>query len=148
MKTSSRGFSLIELMIVIAIVGILAAVAVPSYQNYIRKAKTANLLATIQGGQLAIEDYVLNTGDTGCYNIPQPTSVPAGLQNFWLGYQGTCYSMAVGDFPDYGHLFQLWYAASFSSDGAISWQCYYWKWPVGEDVSYAPNGCINDQVNR
>ena len=40
-KTKYRGFTLIELMIVVAVVGILAAVAYPSYQEYVRKAKRA-----------------------------------------------------------------------------------------------------------
>jgi len=43
MKTRDKGFSLIELMIVIAIIGILAAVAVPSYQSYVQKSHFAEI---------------------------------------------------------------------------------------------------------
>jgi type IV pilus assembly protein PilA len=59
-KTASRqgGFTLIELMIVIAIIAILAAIAMPQYQNYVAKAKTGAALAELAPGKIGVETSV------------------------------------------------------------------------------------------
>ena len=58
MKKNMQGFTLIELMIVVAIIGILAAIALPAYRDYTSKSKIANAVASIAGDKIKVaENY-------------------------------------------------------------------------------------------
>ncbi|EMT6713656.1 pilin [Neisseria gonorrhoeae] len=80
MNTLQKGFTLIELMIVIAIVGILAAVALPAYQDYTARAQVSEAILLAEGQKSAVTEYYLNHGEWPKDNTsagvasPPPTS--------------------------------------------------------------------------
>jgi type IV pilus assembly protein PilA len=63
LKQVQKGFTLIELMIVIAIIGILAAIAIPAYQNYTIRSQITEGLTLGDGWKTAIAEYYANTGN-------------------------------------------------------------------------------------
>jgi type IV pilus assembly protein PilA len=70
-----KGFTLIELMIVVAIIAVLAAIAIPAYQNYVAKTQVTAALAEIAPGKVGVES-ALATG-----NAPLVTATYVGLVN-------------------------------------------------------------------
>ncbi len=73
-KQAQKGFTLIELMIVIAIIGILAAVALPAYQDYTIRAKMSEPIALLGEGKTNVTEYFIAN------NILPPTTAAAGIR--------------------------------------------------------------------
>ncbi len=62
MKQLQKGFTLIELMIVVAIIGILAAVAIPAYQDYIARAQVGEAVNLLAGGKTPLAEFYADKG--------------------------------------------------------------------------------------
>ncbi len=75
MKIKQQGFTLIELMIVVAIIGILASIAIPSYQDYTIRAQISEGLVLSGGAKLALVEHYMRSGDWPNNNVK------AGLAN-------------------------------------------------------------------
>ena len=73
---TQKGFTLIELMIVVAIIGILAAIAIPAYQNYVAKSQVSVGLADISGGKTNTE-LKLSEGITTAIALPADVGIPS-----------------------------------------------------------------------
>ncbi|HSS71594.1 MAG TPA: pilin [Casimicrobiaceae bacterium] len=80
MKRLQQGFTLIELMIVVAIVGILAAIALPAYQDYVVRSKMSELEAAIAACKTSVAEY------TATKNGPPTDNTAAGCSNVTTQY--------------------------------------------------------------
>ncbi|WP_122082150.1 pilin [Vibrio coralliirubri] len=85
-RTNQKGFTLIELMIVVAVIGVLSAIAIPQYQKYVAKAEVASALATMTGIKTNVEAFAVENGefpDGSSTNQTEadlgvPSSIPSG----------------------------------------------------------------------
>jgi len=86
MKKSQQGFTLIELMIVVAIIGILAAVAIPAYSTYTKKAKFSEIILAAEGKKASVEtcfrDFGTGTTVTGCTNATNGIPASTGASGY------------------------------------------------------------------
>lgn len=138
-----KGFSLIELMIVIAIIGILSSVAIPSYQRYVLKAKLVNFMTMAEAGKLPISEYVSLSGDSNCASMQGTDVTPPANTDithmYYGGWPTSCVTYAsTDDFNNTGNFFAL----GFQTTDGESWSCVYSYTGTLSDVSdIVPNGC-------
>ena len=107
MKSMQKGFTLIELMIVIAIIGILAAVAIPQYQNYIARSEVQVSVSDLRGAMMATEDYVARYGQ-----------ITSSMET----YTGFDFDITSSNTAKYTIAAPSYTAASASSGGAIAYK--------------------------
>ncbi|WP_082693530.1 MULTISPECIES: pilin [Aquitalea] len=122
----NNGFTLIELMIVVAIIGILAAIAIPAYQDYTLRAKVAEGLSFADHAKTSVSEYYTSMGGWPANNASAglPTSLPGNYVSdvqisisSGVSIVNVSFASAVAS----GLVLTLTPAAS--SQGSIVWAC-------------------------
>ncbi|HEZ6799707.1 TPA: pilin [Neisseria meningitidis] len=144
MNTLQKGFTLIELMIVIAIVGILAAVALPAYQDYTARAQVSEAILLAEGQKSAVTEYYLNhgiwPGDNSSAGVASSSTIKGKyVQSVTVANGVITAQMASSGVNNEikGKKLSLW---AKRQDGSVKWFC-------GQPVTRAaPAGTNNDEV--
>ncbi|HFC7793856.1 TPA: pilin [Neisseria meningitidis] len=146
MNTLQKGFTLIELMIVIAIVGILAAVALPAYQDYTARAQVSEAILLAEGQKSAVTEYYLNHGEWPANNSSAGVASASDIKGKYVEkvevkngvVTATMLSSGVNK-EIQGKKLSLW---AKRQDGSVKWFC---GQPVTRDATTNNN---DDAVNK
>ena len=141
-----QGFTLIELMIVVAIIGILAAIAIPAYQDYTIRAQVSEGLSLSAGAKAAVSEYYQDQGDMPANNADAGLSAAANIQGKYVesvtvGANGVLTVLYRNAAPTNNNIRAATLTMTPTDNaGSISWACQGGNILGGED-KWLPAAC-------
>ena len=136
MRAIQKGFTLIELMIVVAIIGILAAVALPAYQDYTIRAKASELILAASGFRTAIsESFQTNPGNSASMGVGLTVNVVGKISGGSVTDAGVVTVQGSTATTSTGAAITITMSPTTSSGGVLTWSC------VGTPSKYLPATC-------
>jgi len=145
MKNMQKGFTLIELMIVVAIIAILAAIAIPAYQDYLIRSQVSEGAVLADGAKTAMAEFYSNTGHFPTVNASAGLATAASIKGQYVSsvdvattigkitaaYGGAKANVAISTGP------KTLVFSAVTNGGSIEWHC------TGGtvDAKYLPTSC-------
>ena len=123
MRAHEQGFTIVELMIVVTIVGMLSAVAIPTYQGYVTRAMAAEALVLARPAQLAVEEHVTRAGEWPADNAALQLAAPRELGGRYVRAVAVADGTVVATFGEttlLGHTLSL---VPARAGGGVAWSC-------------------------
>ncbi|MBL7251764.1 pilin [Alloalcanivorax sp. C16-2] len=146
MKQVQKGFTLIELMIVVAIIGILAAVAIPAYQDYTIRSQVSEGLNLAAGAKTAVAEYYNQKGAFPSTNASAGLADAGDIQGSYVDEVDAAYGtggviqVKFGNDVNANIDQSTLLISAITTAGSIKWKC---KTGGSIDEKYVPTSCRN-----